>query len=343
MAKGISVPIGPSRVGEGEPVFILAELASAHQGDSDQALALARAAKGAGAGGVKFQLFRASELIAPNDPRMETFRKIELPVATWEKLLDEAGDLGLPLLADVFDRPSLSLGETRRISAYKIHSTDMENPEFIREVAATGKPMLFSTGGCQLRDVESAIEMAQAEGNEQVILLHGIQNFPTRVEDSHLRFIPALKAEFGLPVGFLDHVDGGSPIAGILPALAVAFGADLIEKHITLDREAKGFDYESSLGPAAFGEMVDLIRESERAFGADKLPRQPSAESYHRMMRRAVMSREAIRKGEPLRAEQLAFLRNERGIPPRDAARLMGKKLRRDIRAWQPLTEDLFE
>jgi N,N'-diacetyllegionaminate synthase len=339
----ISVPIGASRVGDGAPVFILAELASAHQGDSDQVLALARGAKDAGADGVKFQLFRASELIAPNDSRMETFRKIELPLAVWEKLLGEAADLGLPLFADVFDRPSLSLGESRGVNAYKIHSTDMENPEFIREVAATGKPVLFSTGGCQLGDVETAIELAQAEGNQQVILLHGIQNFPTRVEDSHLRFIPALKAEFGLPVGFLDHVDGGSPMAGILPALAVAFGADLIEKHITLDREAKGFDYESSLEQTAFREMVDWIRESEKAFGADKLPRQPSAESYHRMMRRAVVSRAAIRKGEPLRAEQLAFLRNEKGIPPGNAARLMGRKPRRDIQAWEPLTEDLFE
>lgn len=343
MREGASVGIGWSRVGEGSPVFILAEVASAHQGDADQAMALARAAKEAGASGVKFQLFRASELIAPNDPRSEIFRKIELPLTAWEQLLDEANDLGLPVLADVFDRPSLSLGEARGVSAYKIHSTDMENPEFIREVASTGKPVLFSTGGCQSEDVEAAIDVARREGNEQIILLHGIQNFPTRVEDSHLRFIPALKAQFGLPVGFLDHVDGGSPMARLLPALALAFGADLIEKHITLNREAKGFDYESSLGPAAFREMVDLIRESEIAFGKDRLPRQPSAESYHRMMRRAVLSREALCKGEPLRAEQLAFLRNERGLAPKEGARLVGRKPRRDIPAWEPLTEELFE
>ncbi len=194
-----------------------------------------------------------------------------------------------------------------------------------------------------MRDVEAAIEMARTERNEQIVLLHGIQNFPTRVEDSHLRFIPVLKAQFGLPVGFLDHVDGGSPMAKFLPALAVAFGADLVEKHITLDREAKGFDYESSLGPPSFGEMVGLIKESEKTFGAAQLPRQQAAESYHRMMRRAVMSGEAIRQGEPLRVEQLAFLRNEKGLAPKDAARLVGRIPRGDIQAWEPLTEDLFE
>ncbi len=343
MSKVMSIPIGWSQVGEGAPVFILAEVASAHQGDANQAMNLARAAKEAGAGGVKFQLFRASELVAPNDPRTETFRKIELPVSAWERLLDEAADLGLPILADVFDRPSLSLGEARGISAYKIHSTDMENPEFIREVAATGKPVLLSTGGCQPGDVEAAIDVARRESNEKIILLHGIQNFPTRVEDSHLRFIHALKAKFGLPVGFLDHVDGGSPMAHLLPALALAFGADLIEKHITLNRDAKGFDYESSLGPVQFREMVDLIRESEIAFGKACLPRQKGAESYHRMMRRAVMSRVSIREGEPLRAEQLAFLRNERGLAPKDVAKLVGRKPRRDLPAWHPLTEELFE
>ncbi len=246
------VSIGPRRVGEGEPVFVLAEVASAHQGEPEQVSKLALAAKEAGADGVKFQLFRSEELLAPTDPKMEVFRQIELPIAEWEKRLDEAGALGVPVLADVFDRTSLELGERRGVDAYKVHSTDMENPEFIREVAATGKPLLLSTGGCGLGDVEAALEIARTEGNEQVILLHGVQNFPTRVEDSHLRFIATLKATFGHPVGFLDHVDGGSPMARTLPALAVAFGADLIEKHMTLDRGLKGFDYESSFEPSDF-------------------------------------------------------------------------------------------
>jgi N,N'-diacetyllegionaminate synthase len=330
-------------IGEGEPVFILAEIASAHQGDPDQALALARGAKEAGASGVKIQLFRAEELIAPNDPRMETFRRIELSTAEWEHLLDELSKLEIPILADVFDRPSLALGEKHGVHAYKIHSTDMENPAFIRDVAATGKPLLLSTGGCALNDVETAIEVAGAEGNENVMLLHGVQNFPTRIEDSHLRFIGTVKETFGLPVGFLDHVDGASPMALVLPALALAFGADLIEKHVTLDRAAKGFDYESALEPETFGKMVTQLREAEQAFGTGEEPREEGAEKYHKMMRRAVLAREVLVKDEPIRSDQLVYLRSEIGLAPKHATRLIGRRPRREIEAWEPLTEDSFE
>jgi sialic acid synthase SpsE len=337
------VSIGSRLVGGGEPVFVLAEIASAHQGEAEQVSKLARAGKEAGADGIKFQLFRSAELLAPTDPKMEVFRQIEISIVDWEKLLDESKPLGLPLFADVFDRSSLALAERGGVSAYKVHSTDMENPEFIREVAATGKPLLVSTGGCHLGDVEAALEITRAEGNEQVILLHGVQNFPTRVEDSYLRFIPTLKATFGHPVGFLDHVDGGSPMARTLPALAVAFGADLIEKHMTLDRGLKGFDYESSLEPSDFQEMVALVRDAERALGNATLPRIEGAEQYHRMMRRAALSREKLSRGEPLQVEQVVFLRSESGLAPKDAGRLVGRKPRRDITAWTPLTEELFE
>ena len=339
----MTVNVGDRQIGDGANCFVLAEVASAHQGEPAEALELARYAQRAGADGIKFQLFAAEELIAPTDFRFPTFRQIEIAPREWERILDEASEKGLPVFADIFDRPSLSIGERGGIAAYKIHSTDMENPEFIRAVAATGKPVLLSTGGSGLGTVEAAIEATTREGNREVVLLHGVQNFPTKVDDSHLRYIRTLKTKFGLPVGFLDHVDGGSLMAKLLPALAIASGADLVEKHITRDRQAKGFDYESSLEPGPFGEMVGLIRQSELARGDEVMTLSESAHRYHQLMRRAVVSREALQKGEPLRAEQLALVRNERGVAPLDMPRLLGRKPRRDIPAWEPLTEELFE
>lgn len=338
-----SINVSNRRIGDGAHCFVLGEVASAHQGKPAEALELARSAQRAGADGIKFQLFAAEELIAPTDSRFPTFRQIELAPPEWERILDEAHEMGLPVFADIFDRPSLRIGEKGGVAAYKIHSTDMENPEFIRAVAATGKPVMLSTGGSGLGTVEAAIEATTREANREVVLLHGVQNFPTKVDDSHLRYIRTLKTRFELPVGFLDHVDGGSLMAKLLPALAVAFGADLVEKHITRDRRAKGFDYESSLEPAPFGEMVDLIRQSEVAFGEEEMTLGESAHRYHELMRRAVVSREALKKGEPLRVEQLAMVRNERGVAPSYMPRLLGRKPRRDIPAWEPLTEELFE
>jgi sialic acid synthase SpsE len=330
-------------VGDGHPAFVLAEVASAHQGEAEKALALANAAKEAGADGVKFQLFRASELIAPGDPRSPTFQQIELSFEDWERVLEHGRRLGIPIFVEVFDLPSLSLAEKHEVAAYKIHSTDIENPDFIRAVAAMGRPLLLSSGGSSLGSVEAAIAVARSAGNESLMLLHGVQNFPTRVEDSHLRFLETLKKAFGFPVGFLDHVDGGSPMAQVLPALAVAFGANLVEKHITLDRAAKGFDYESALEKEAFSAMIDRIRETESSLGSAGLPSGEGAERYHRLMRRAVVSRVELRAGEPLTRDQVAFLRNEKGAPPRDLPSLLGRRPRRGVSAWEPLTEDLFE
>lgn len=335
--------MGDRPVSEGAPAFVLAEVASAHQGEAIQALALAKTAQEAGADGVKFQLFRASELIAPNDPRRPTFDQIELSLEDWDHVLSEAGALGIAVLTEVFDRESLALAERHGVAAYKIHSTDLENPEFIRAVAATGRPLLLSTGGLGLGAVEAAVAVARTEGNHELMLLHGVQNFPTRVEDSELTFIQTLKRAFGLPVGFLDHVDGGTTTALLLPALAVAYGADLIEKHVTLDRSARGFDYESALEKSTFQTMVELIRDAEKAIGTGRVPSGAGAERYHRLMRRAVLSREPLRRGEPVTREQLAFLRSETGLAPYEAVRVVGRRPRQDVPAFEPLTEDLFE
>jgi sialic acid synthase SpsE len=337
-----TISIAGREVGGNAPAFVLAEVASAHQGEAVQALALAKLAQ-AGSRRRQVSAFRATDLIALNDPRFSTFQQIELSLEDWDQVLSESRGLGLALFGEVFDRASLTLAERHELAAYKIHSTDIENPEFIRAVAATGKPLLLATGGSGLGAVEAAIEVARTEGNDRLMLLHGVQNFPTRIEDSHLRFIPTLKSTFGLPVGFLDHVDGGSAMATTLPALAVAFGADLVEKHITLDRTSKGFDYESALEKHTFASMVDLIRESEKAFGSPKLPSGASASRYHRLMRRAILSRVELKKGEPLTRDKLAFLRCETGLPPYDLPRLLGRKPRRDIAPWEPLSEDLFE
>jgi N,N'-diacetyllegionaminate synthase len=245
---------------------------------------------------------------------------------------------------EAFDEASLALAAEEGADAFKVHSTDMENPEFIRAVAATGKPMLFATGGVPEEAVREALAIV---GGAPVILLHGFQTFPTPVEEIRFRDLATWKERYRVPVGFLDHTDGGSAFALVAPALAVAWGANLVEKHFTLDRSEKGFDYQSSLSPEDFYRMVELLRQAERAVGDAPAAESEGARRYHRTMARSIVAGALIKRGDVLTREMLAYKRTdvrfEPGFPPREADRVIGRRASRPIQADETIREDMLE
>jgi N,N'-diacetyllegionaminate synthase len=184
-------------------------------------------------------------------------------------------------------------------------------------------------------------------GSSPVILLHGFQTFPTPIEEIRFRELSAVKERYRLPVGFLDHTDGGSSFALVAPALAVAYGADLVEKHFTLDRGEKGFDYQSSLNPEDFYRMVELLRQAERAQGDLAPSASEGAKRYHRMMARSIVAGALIPRGQVLTSDMLAFKRTDvrfdPGFPPRDADRVIGRRATRPIQADETIREDMLE
>src|SRR6266446_8622827 len=289
--------LGSRTLGEGQPCFVLAEVASAHGGSADRALKMLEAAFKMGADGIKFQLFRADLLVVRRHPGRKDFDQIELTEKEWRKVLRAARASGLTLLVEPFDLPSLRLAEEEAADGYKVHSTDMENPEFIRTVGASGRPVLFATGGVPEAAVREALELA---GAVPVGLLHGFQTFPTPVEEIRFRELAAWKERYRVPVGFLDHTDGGSAFALVAPALAVAWGADLVEKHFTLDRSEKGYDYQSSLSPEDFYRMVELVRQSERAMGDGPAGESGDASRQHRVLSRHIVAGALISRGQVL-------------------------------------------
>jgi sialic acid synthase SpsE len=339
-----TLTIGSRQVGEGSPCFVLAEVASAHGGSVDTALKMLDAGFKMGADGIKFQLFRAELLVVQRHPGRKDFNKIELTAKEWKKVLKAAKASGLALLAECFDRPSLELAAEHSVDAYKVHTTDMENPEFIRAVGAVGKPVLFATGGVPEEALAQALDLA---GSAPLGLLHGFQTFPTPIEEIHFRDLAALKERHRVPVGFLDHTDGGSAFALVAPALAVSYGADLVEKHFTLDRSEKGFDYQSSLNPEDFYRMVELLRQAERARGDGAAAESDGAKRYHRMMARSIVAGSLIPRGEVLTGEMLAFkrtdVRSEPGFAPREAHRVIGRRARRPIQADETIREEMLE
>jgi N,N'-diacetyllegionaminate synthase len=296
-----------------------------------------------GADAIKFQLFRAELLVVRRHPGRKDFERIELTERAWRKVLGEAKGSGLSLLVEAFDPPSLELGLECGADGFKVHTTDMEHPAFIRAVAQAGRPVLFGTGGVPEQAVAQALDLV---GSVPVALLHGFQTFPTPIEEIRFRDLLRWKERYRVPVGFLDHTDGGSAFAIVAPALAVAYGADLVEKHFTLDRSQKGYDYQSSLNPEEFYRMVELLRQAERARG-DGGPEGDGARRYHRMMARSIVAGSLIPRGAVLSAEMLAFKRTDArhapGFPPREADRVIGRRATRPIQADETIREDMLE
>jgi N,N'-diacetyllegionaminate synthase len=339
-----TVSLGTRAVGDGASCFVLAEVASAHGGSIDTALKMLEAAFKMGADGIKFQLFRSEQLVVRRHPGRKDFDTIELAAKEWRKLLKAARASGLTLLVEAFDRASLELAVEEGADAFKVHSTDMENPEFIRAVAETGKPVLFATGGVPEEAVREALEIV---GSAPVILLHGFQTFPTPVEEIRFRDLATWKERYRVPVGFLDHTDGGSAFALVAPALAAAWGANLVEKHFTLDRSEKGYDYQSSLSPEDFYRMVELLRQAERAAGDAPASESEGAQRYHRTMARSIVAGALIKRGDVFTREMLAYkrtdVRMEPGFPPREADRVIGRRATRPIQADETIREDMLE
>jgi N,N'-diacetyllegionaminate synthase len=336
--------LGSRTIGEGQPCFVLAEVASAHGGEADRALKMLESAFKMGADGIKFQLFRSDLLVVRRHPGRKDFDQIELTEKEWRKVLREAKASGLTVMVEPFDVPSLRLGQDEAADGYKVHSTDMENPEFIRAVGGAGRPVMFATGGVPEDAVQQALELA---GAVPVGLLHGFQTFPTPIEEIRFRELASWKERYRVPIGFLDHTDGGSAFALVAPALAVSYGADLVEKHFTLDRSEKGYDYQSSLNPEDFYRMVELLRQAERAQGDGPAAVSDGAKRYHRLMARSIVAGQLIPRGEVLTAEMLAFKRTdvrfEPGYPPRESHRVIGRRATRPIQADETILEEMLE
>jgi N,N'-diacetyllegionaminate synthase len=317
----------------GESALIVAELASSHEGRPELAIRLAQAAAKAGADAVKFQLFRAQELVVAHHPMVEAFRRLELTPPAWAEVVAVARAERLHVLADVYDLPSLELAERLGIEGYKIPTTISGDPILLPRLAATGKPLFLAVSGETEEEIRALLGLLGKRPPGDPVLLHGFQGFPTRLEDTHLRRLVWLGERFGLPVGFADHSPADLPVASVLPVAAVTLGARVIEKHITLDRRAgKSRDHVSSLTPDEFAQMVGWIREVETALGGSH-PAYSEAELHYReTMQKKVVARAALPAGALVVSRQLALKRTpDPGIEPARLGKLVGRIVRRAL------------
>ncbi|MFC2066180.1 N-acetylneuraminate synthase family protein [Chloroflexota bacterium] len=324
--------IGDKTIGDGEPVFIIAEVAGSHDGDLKAAKKLVGVAAECAVDAIKFQVIRADELVVARHPKYQSFKKVEFRQDEWLELLDYTQKYDLIILVDVFDIPSLELMTRPEVKGYKVHLTNIADPSLLSAVAKTAKPVFLATGGAKREEIEAAIDVLRSNGGNNIILMHGYQGYPTKLEDVNLRKMSGLKDIFHLPVGFLDHVDAETDMAMIVPVVAIAWDAAAIEKHITLDRSLKGRDYYSSLNPDELKPLVENIRQIEKILGTDSFEFSPGEFKYRSEVMKNIVARMPIAKGTKISEEMLAFKRSEPGLPPTEAANLIGRIARVDIR-----------
>ena len=327
-------------------VEIIAEIANTHNGVYGRAETLVRLVAGTGADAIKFQVFRAEDLVGRDHQEYAILKERELSPADWQRLFTLARNLGLTVCADVFAIRDIAFLTQIGCEKLKIHSSDIHNMPLIQEVGATNLPVILSLGGTRPRDTWHAADCLVRAGCQDVTLLVGFQAFPTRIADSNLHSIAWYRREFGLAVGYADHTDAESPLALVVPLLAVAAGAAVIEKHITFDRDQKPDDYESAIEPEEFRTMVHRIREAETALGASGIPALSSAEvAYARRMKKYPVASRFIRSGDLLSHDDVLFRRlgEDTDAYPADLQQLLGRPVQTDIPQDSVITNSHFK
>jgi N,N'-diacetyllegionaminate synthase len=322
--------------------LIIAEAGVNHNGDHALARRLVEAAAYAGADLVKFQTFAADRLVTrqaakadyqsaamgADETQHAMLRRLELDRAAHEMLIGHCRDQGIGFFSTAFDEASVDLLVDLGIDRFKIPSGELTNLPYLRHVARQGRPVILSTGMATLGEIEAALDALTAAGasRERITVLHCNTEYPTPMADVNLRAMLAIRNAFGVAVGYSDHTSGIE-----VAVAAVALGATVIEKHLTLDRALPGPDHKASLEPHEFKALVSAIRNVELALG-DGIKRPSRSESKNiPVVRKSLVAARAIRAGEAFDSLNVTVKRPGTGLSPMRWDEVMGRRARRDF------------
>lgn len=320
-------------------VFVIAELAQSYEGSFSDAQQLVLAAGAAGADAVKFQIFRADELAVPEYKYFNLYRKLEFTADQWSELFDLARSLKVQPIADVFGVATLAMLSRLDVSALKIHSADLRNRPLLEEVGRSRRMVILSCGGSTASEIAEAITILKNSGTSSICLMHGYQASPTAPADTAFAKIRALRKTFNLSVGFADHITGDHPLSIHWPLLAIAAGADVIEKHLTLNRADHKEDYISALNPDEFRQMVEWIRLTEQSIGSEDLEMNAAEAEYRLESRKRVVAGKDLLAGASLQASDLDLKRIATESDMFDPGQVIGRVLTTSMKADTPITE----
>ena len=352
MTIGVSsFDLAGRRVGAGQPPLIVAEMSGNHMGRLERALAMLRAARQAGVEAVKLQTYTAETLTLDHDGpgfRIEgglwhgrtlhdLYQEAHTPWEWHEALFREGRRLGLIMFSTPFDETAVDLLEGLAVPAYKIASFELVDRPLIERVAATGKPVIMSTGMASLGEIDDAVTVARRAGCRDLALLHCVSGYPAPAADYNVRTIAHLGETFNVVAGLSDHTLGTATAVA-----AVALGAAIVEKHFTLCRADGGPDAAFSLEPAELQALVADCRTAWQALG-DVAYGCRASERSGLVFRRSLYAVRDIAAGEALTRDGVRSIRPGFGLPPADLPRVLGRRARVAILRGTPLSWELIE
>jgi len=322
-------------------VYIIAEAGVNHNGSMELAMQLVDVAVAAGTDAVKFQTFKAANLVSKEaekadyqkqttnakESQFDMIRKLELNEAAHHELIAYCQEKGIEFLSTPFDHDSIELLNNLGLRTFKVPSGEITNLPYLRHIGRLNKQVILSTGMASLGEIEAAIEVLTNAGTarNRISILHANTEYPTPMRDVNLRAMQTIGQAFNLPYGYSDHTQGIE-----VPIAAVALGASVIEKHFTLDRNMEGPDHKASLEPDELTAMVQSIRNIELALGSSVKQPSPSEAKNKPIARKSIVAKTTIKKGERLSEENLAVKRPGTGISPMHWDELLGSVAQRD-------------
>jgi len=336
------INIGNKAIGDNNPCFIITEIGSNHNRDLDTAKKLINVSVEAGADAVKFQTYSADTLYSKKTPRLsemngrtkdeketphELIKRLEMPREWHKELADYSIKKGIIFLSTPFD--DMAIEELNQfVEAFKIASYDITNLPFLRKIAKKNKPIILSSGTASMEEIEEAVEEITSEGNNKIILLQCTSQYPAKFSDLNLNTIRTFQENFKFPIGLSDHSLG---IYGSLAA--VALGAKVIEKHITLDKNYKGPDHPFALEPQELRDLVNGIRSIEASLGSKEKNTVESEQENRKLARRSVHAKIKIKRGTIIKENMLILKRPASGLSPKFLDAVIGKQAKQDIEA----------
>lgn len=341
--------IANKEIGSDKPTFIIAELSANHLHDFDIAVKTIKAMKDAGADAVKFQTYTPDTITIDCDNEYFQIKQgtiwdgqvlynlYETAYTPWDwqpELKKIAEDLGLIAFSSPFDKTSVDFLEDMDVPAYKIASFEITDIPLIEYVASKGKPIIISTGIASLEDIELAVQTCLDAGNNQIALLKCTSSYPSPMDEINLNTIPDMIDKFDCVIGLSDHTLGGE-----VSTAAVALGANIIEKHFILDRNMGGPDSEFSMEPHEFKQMVDSIRNVEKALGEVSYELSDKMKS-NREFSRSLFVVKDMKRGEIITENNVRSIRPGFGLHPKYLDKILGKKVKKDLSKGIPFKLD---